>query len=112
MTPGNRAKTASMHQKQPPPKSAISILFMLMESFVRFFRLVQMFARRQIGVFFEMFRPQRLGNGVFAAKPFAEVNQFATLGAKRPEFSREPVAALPARGTFYERIISFHPPPP
>src|SRR5579862_149208 len=27
MTPGSRSKTASMHQKQPPPRSAISILF-------------------------------------------------------------------------------------
>ena len=27
MTPGSRSKTASMHQKQPPPRSAISTLF-------------------------------------------------------------------------------------
>ena len=38
-----------------------------------------MFARRQVGVFLEMFRLERFGNGVLAAEPFAEVNQLAAL---------------------------------
>jgi hypothetical protein len=38
-----------------------------------------MFARRQVGESLEMLRPERLGNDVLAAEPFAEVNQFAPL---------------------------------
>ena len=142
MTQGNRSKTASMHQKQPPPKSAISVLFVLIElvvcaiavrlitpkrqaknpknlfhnsfdaqdcgiysrclsrqSIFRF-RFVQMFAGWQVGVFLKMLRPQRLGNRVFAVKPFAKVNQFAALRTERRKFSREPVAGFFAGWTF------------
>src|SRR5271170_1988625 len=53
-----------------------------------------MFAGRQVGVFLEMFRAQRLGNRIFTAEPFAEVNQFAALGTKRRELSRRPVAGF------------------
>jgi hypothetical protein len=30
LTPGSRSKTASMHQKQPPPNVADSVLFVFM----------------------------------------------------------------------------------
>jgi hypothetical protein len=33
----------------------------------------------QVSKFFQMFRPQWLGNDMFAAEPFAKVNQFAAL---------------------------------
>ena len=71
------------------------------------FRFIQMLARRQVGVFFKMLRAQRLGNGVFAVEPFAEVNQLAPLRAERPEFSGEPVAGFFADRTFDLRVISF-----
>jgi hypothetical protein len=44
-------------------------------------------------------RPQRLGNDVLAAEPFAEVNQLAPMRTKRPEFSGNPVAGFFASGT-------------
>src|ERR1022692_2231140 len=34
ITPGSRSKTASMHQKQPPPRSAISVLLVGFDSVV------------------------------------------------------------------------------
>jgi hypothetical protein len=121
-----------MHQKQPPPKSAISVLFVFIElvcaSAEKFsaptaikkqivcfiisiltsrtlfrsiaFRFVQMFARRKVGVFFKMFGAQRLGDRIFAAEPFAEVNQLAAFGAKGREFSGQPIAGFLARRTF------------
>jgi hypothetical protein len=46
-----------------------------------------------------MLRPQRLGNGVLAAQPFAEVHQLAPMRAKRAVFSRKPVAGFFACGT-------------
>jgi hypothetical protein len=58
-----------------------------------------MFTRRQTGVFRKMLRPERLGNNVLAAEPFAEVNQLATMRAKRGEFSGKPVAGFFACGT-------------
>ena len=70
------------------------------------FRLVQMFARRQVGEFFKMLRPQRLGDGVLAAEPFAEVDQFAALGTKWPVFSGKPVAGFFASRAFDLRIVS------
>jgi hypothetical protein len=57
-----------------------------------------MFARRQIGEFLKMLRPERLGNDVLAAEPFAEVNQLAPLRTKRPEFPGKPVAGFFACG--------------
>ena len=71
------------------------------------FRFVQMFARRQVGEFLKMFRAQRLGNGVFAVEPFAEVNQLAALRAERPEFPGQPVAGLFARRAFDLRQVLF-----
>ena len=59
-----------------------------------------MFARRKFGVLFQVFRAERFGNRVFLAEPFAEVNESATLGAKRAEAAVKPVAALLADGTF------------
>ena len=47
-----------------------------------------------------MFRAQRLGNGVFFAQPFAEINELATFGAEWRERSVQPIAGLFARGTF------------
>ena len=59
-----------------------------------------MFARRKFFVFAEVVGPKRFGNGVFFAQPFAEVNQLATMGAKRPVGTGEPIAFLFAGGTF------------
>ncbi len=71
-------------------------------------RFIQVFARRQVGEFFKMLRPERLGNDVLAAEPFAEVNQLATLRTKRPEFSGKPVAGFFASGADDSRsLISF-----
>jgi hypothetical protein len=64
------------------------------------FRLIQMLARRQVGEWLEVFRAERFGNDVFAAEPFAEINQLAPVRAERTEFSREPVAGLFARRAF------------
>ena len=63
------------------------------------FRFVQMFARRQVGELLKMLRPERLGNDVLAAEPFAEVHQPATMRAKRTELSGKPVAGFFACGT-------------
>ena len=68
--------------------------------------LIEMFTRRQVRIFLKMFRLERLGNGVLAAEPFAEVNQPAALRAERPEFLGEPVAGLFAGGAADLRIIS------
>jgi hypothetical protein len=68
-----------------------------------------MFAGRQVGIFFKMFRAQWLGNRVFTAEPFAEVNQLAPLRAKWPELSGEPVAGFFAGGAFDLRIIIWFP---
>jgi hypothetical protein len=62
-------------------------------------RLVQMFAGRQVCVFFKMLRPQRFGNGVLAAEPFAEVNQLAAMRTKRAVSPGKPVATFLAGGT-------------
>ena len=64
------------------------------------FRFVQMLARRQFGKLFKMLGTQRLGNGMFAAKPFAQVNQLAALRTERAEFSSEPVASFFASRAF------------
>ena len=41
-----------------------------------------------------MFRPQRFGNDLFAAKPFSEVDQFAAFGTKWTPGRGKPVAGL------------------
>jgi hypothetical protein len=58
-----------------------------------------MIAWREVGKFFEMFWPQRLGNRVLTPQPFAEVDQAATLGTKRAELSGEPITFLPTGRT-------------
>jgi hypothetical protein len=63
------------------------------------FQFIQMFAWRQIGELLKMLRPERLGNDVLAAEPFAEVNQPAPMRTKRAKFSCKPVAGFFARGT-------------
>ena len=60
-----------------------------------------MVAGRQVGVFLKMFWTQRLGNGVLAAQPFAEVNQLAAVRAKRAVFAGKSMARLPAGGAFH-----------
>jgi len=57
-------------------------------------RHIQISARGQIGVFFKMFRAQRLGNHMLAAQPFAEINQFTAVRAKRAVLSGKPIALL------------------
>ena len=59
-----------------------------------------MVTRRQAGVFLKMLRAQRLGNNVFAAEPFAKVNQLAATRTKRPVRPGKPVAFLFANRTF------------
>jgi hypothetical protein len=39
---------------------------------------VQMFARRQVRKFLQMFRPQGFRNSVLFAEPFSQVDQLAT----------------------------------
>ena len=63
------------------------------------FRFVQMFARRQVGELLKMLRPQRLGNDMPAAEPFAEINQPAPTRTKRTECSGKPLAGFFACGT-------------
>ena len=41
--------------------------------------MVEMSTGWQLGELFQMPGPQRFGNDVFAAEPFAEVNQFAAM---------------------------------
>ena len=53
-----------------------------------------MFAGRQVGELFKMFRAQGLGNGMFGIEPFTEVHQLATLRTKRPELAGQPVAGF------------------
>jgi hypothetical protein len=48
-----------------------------------FFRLVQMFSRRQVFEILEVLGPQRFRNHVRLAEPFAEINEFASFRAKR-----------------------------
>lgn len=64
------------------------------------FRLIQMFAGRQVGIFFEVIRSQRLADGVFLGEPFAQIYQLAALRAKRTVFSIKPRAHLAARRAF------------
>src|ERR1700733_1414387 len=47
-----------------------------------------------------MLRVERLGNRVFAAEPFSQINQPAAFGTKRPEFSSKPIAGFFAGWTF------------
>jgi len=42
------------------------------------FTPIQMFARRQVREFLQMFRPQGFRNSVLFAEPFSQVNQLAT----------------------------------
>ena len=61
---------------------------------------------RQVGERGEMFRLQGFRDDVFFAKPFAEINQPATLGTKRAELACEPVTRLAAdRAVDLERLI-------
>ena len=53
---------------------------------------VQMFSRWQIREFFQMFGAQRFGNDMRAIEPFAEIDQFAAMGAKRGVLACKPVA--------------------
>jgi hypothetical protein len=50
---------------------------------------------------------QGLGNSVFFSEPFAEVNQFAALGAKRSVTTLEPFPHPFAGRTFYVEDV-FH----
>jgi hypothetical protein len=68
---------------------------------LRSFPFVQVFSRRQFRKLFEVFRAQWIGNGVFFAKPFAEVNQLATARTKRAVGTGEPIPHPLACGTFY-----------
>jgi len=73
-----------------------------------YFRLVQVFARWQVGKLFKMLRPERLGNHMLAAQPFAEVHQLAAVRAKRAEFPGKPVTGLFAHGANHSaRFIWF-----
>ena len=44
----------------------------------------------------EVFGAKRIGDRVFLVQPFAEVDQPATFGAKRPEGRRKPITRFPA----------------
>src|SRR6266480_1746341 len=70
-------------------------------------RAIQVFAWRQIGVFFEMPRPERFADGVLLIEPFAQVNELAALRAERPVATGKPVALFPARRAFDFRL-RFH----
>ena len=59
-----------------------------------------MFARRQAGVSLKILRAQWLGNHVFAAGPFAEINQLAAVRTKRTLHPGKPAAFLFANRTF------------
>ena len=59
-----------------------------------------MFARRQAGVSFKILRAQWLGNHVFAAGPFAEINQLAAVRTKRTLHPGKSAAFLFANRTF------------
>jgi hypothetical protein len=50
---------------------------------------------------------QWFGNGVLTAQPFAQVNQFAAFGVKRPVFSCKLITLFPAGRTndFYAPFI-------
>src|SRR5207302_8770373 len=63
-------------------------------------RAIQVFARRQIGVFFEMLRSERFDDGILLIEPFAEVNELAALRAERAVAAGKPVAFFPARRAF------------
>ena len=54
----------------------------------------------QLFVTFEVLWPQRLGNDVLLAEPLSEIDQLATLRAKRTEGRGEPIARLLARRAF------------
>jgi hypothetical protein len=53
----------------------------------------------KIGKFFKVFGSQRLGDGVIAAQPFAEVNELASMRAEGRVFSVKPAALLAAGWT-------------
>src|SRR6476660_8663327 len=61
-------------------------------------RIVQVIARRQFGVAFEVLGPQRFGNRMLSAEPFAEVHQPAAAGTERTVRTREPSPPSLARG--------------
>jgi hypothetical protein len=66
----------------------------------RLFPAIEMFSRRQFGELFQVFRAQRIGNGVLFAKPFTQINQPATARAKGAGRPGEPVPYPLARRTF------------
>ena len=59
-----------------------------------------MLPRRQVRIFLEVPRPQRLADRVLLTEPFAQVNEFAAMRAEWPIATGEPVALLFASGTF------------
>ena len=67
---------------------------------VRSLRFVEMVARRQIGKLFQMLRAQWLGDVVFLAEPFAEINQLAAMRTERAILLCEPITAFLARRAF------------
>jgi len=71
---------------------------------VLFVRTVKILAGWQVAKLLEMLRPQRLGDGVLATKPFAQIDQTATLGTERTIFRGEPITALAAGGADDFRI--------
>jgi hypothetical protein len=116
-----------MHQKQPPPNVADSVLFVFMElvgcasadkfsapaaskkqivcfifPFAKFipFRANPNVRPAEAGVFLTMLRMQQLENHMSAAEPSAKVNQPATTRTKRPVRPGKPVAGFFADRTF------------
>lgn len=65
-----------------------------------FFRPVEVIASGKVCVFLQMFGTQGFRNRVFAAEPFAEVNQLAAVRTKRRMLAVQPVPSLFARWTF------------
>ena len=79
------------------------------------FGAIQFVARWQIGILLQVLRAQRFGNGVFAAQPFAQVNQLTAVRAERRIRSGLPITDLLARwaldltGTLHPRAFVWTP---
>src|SRR5882672_9655033 len=63
-----------------------------------------MFAAGQVGILFQMFGPQRFGDGVFFIEPFAQVHQLASPRAEGTMRRGKPIAFLAAGRAFDFRI--------
>jgi hypothetical protein len=61
---------------------------------------IQVLARGQVGVLFQVLGPKRLADGMFLVEPFTQVNQPATPRAERPVGTGKPVALFLARRAF------------